>query len=148
MGTLQEMILHQEEVLVDDHQLTAKDLKFHERGELVDYLMEILEMMDHQMMEDILQDKDHQEEEDLWDHQEEDHLAPWLTWKSWAPRKSRTSTTPWTTRTQRTPWTTRTYGTTGTTWTNHWTVIPTWKCSSSASKNGYIRSRKNFSWYG
>ena len=88
MGALWEMkvILHQEEVLVDDHHLTAKGLKFQEGGELVDHLMEILEMMDHQMMEDILQDKDHQEENPL-DHQGEDHLAPWLTWKCWAPRK-------------------------------------------------------------
>ena len=69
MGALQEMkeILYQEEVLVDDYHLVAK--------ELVDRLMEILEMMDHQMREDILQDEDHQEE-DLMDHQEEDHLVP------------------------------------------------------------------------
>ena len=75
MGALQEMkvILHQKEVLVDDHHLTAKDLKLQEGGGLVDHLMEILEMMDHQIMEDILQDED---------HQEEDHLAPWPTWKS------------------------------------------------------------------
>ena len=70
MGALWEMkvILHQEEVLVDDHHLTAKDLKSQEGGGLVDHLMEILEMMDHQMMKDILQDP--------LDHQEEDHLAP------------------------------------------------------------------------
>ena len=69
MGTLQEMkvIPHQEEVLVDNHHLTAKDLKLQEGGGPVDHLMEILEMTDHQMMEDILQDED---------HQEEDHLAP------------------------------------------------------------------------
>ena len=53
--------LHQEEVLVDDHRLTAEVLKYQEEGELVDRLMEILEMMDHQIMEDILQDEDHQE---------------------------------------------------------------------------------------
>ena len=77
MGALWEMkaIPHLEEVLVDDHHLTAKDLKLLEGG-LVDHLMEILGMMDCQMMEDILQDEDRQEEEDLWDQQEEDHLAP------------------------------------------------------------------------
>ena len=58
-------IPHQEEVLVDDHHLITKGLKFQEEGELVDCLMEILEMMDHQMMEDILQDKNHQEEDPL-----------------------------------------------------------------------------------
>ena len=68
-------ILHQEEILVDDHHLTIKVLEYQEEGELVDCLMEILEMMDHQMMEDILQDEDHQEEDPL-DHQEEDHLVP------------------------------------------------------------------------
>ena len=75
MGALWEMkaIPHQEEVLVDDHHLTTKDLKLLEGGGLVDHLMEILGMMDHQM-KDILQDDDH-EEEDLLDHQEEDHLA-------------------------------------------------------------------------
>ena len=91
MGALWEMkaILHQEEVLVDDYHLTTKDPKLIEGGGPVGHLME---MMDHQMMEDILQDEDHQEEEDLQDHKE-DHLAPW---KSWAPRKSRTSRSPWT----------------------------------------------------
>ena len=86
MGALQEMkeIPHQEEVLVDDYHLITKGLKCQEEGELVDCLMEILEMVDHQMMEDILQDEDHQEEDPL-DHQEEDHLPPWPTWKSWAP---------------------------------------------------------------
>ena len=85
MGVLWEMkaIPHQEEVLVDDHHLVAKNLKFQEGGGLVDHLMEILERMDHQMMEDILQDEDHQEEDPL-DHQEDHHLAPW---KSWVPRK-------------------------------------------------------------
>ena len=77
MGALWEMkvIPHQEEVLVDDHHLTAKDLKLQEGGGPVDHLMEILEMMDHQIMEDILQDEDHQEEDPL-DHQKEDNLAP------------------------------------------------------------------------
>ena len=77
VGALQEMkeILHQEEVLVDDCHLVVKDLKCQEEGELVDCLMEILGIMDHQMREHILQDKDHQEE-DLLDHQEEDHLVP------------------------------------------------------------------------
>ena len=84
MGALWEMkaIQHQEEVLVDNHHLTAKDLKLQEGGGLMDHL----EMMDCQMMEDILQDEDHQEEDPLG-HQEEVHLAPWPTWKSWAPRK-------------------------------------------------------------
>ena len=77
MGVLQEMkeTLHQEEILVDDHQLTAEVLEYQEEGDLVDCLMEILEMMDHQIMADILQDKDHQEA-DPQDHQEEDHLVP------------------------------------------------------------------------
>ena len=65
MGAPQEMkeIPHQEEILVDDHHLTAKVLEYQEEGELVDHPMEILEMMDHQMVEDILQDEDHQEED-------------------------------------------------------------------------------------
>ena len=77
MGALQEMkeTLHQEEILVDDHHLTAEVLEYQEEGELVDYLIEILEMMDHQVMKDILQDEDHQET-DPQDHQEEDHLVP------------------------------------------------------------------------
>ena len=77
MGVLQEMkeTLHQEEILVDDHHLTAEVLEYQEEGELAVHLMEILEMMDYQIMEDILQDEDHQEA-DLQDHQEEDHLVP------------------------------------------------------------------------
>ena len=77
-GVPQEMkvIPHLEEVLVNDNHLTVKDQKLLEEGGQMDHLMEILEIMDPQMMEDILQDKDHQEEEDLWDHQEEDHLVP------------------------------------------------------------------------
>ena len=43
-----------EEVLVDNHHLITKGLKFQEEGELVDHLIEILEMMDHKMMKDIL----------------------------------------------------------------------------------------------
>ena len=46
------------------------------RRRQMDHLMEILEMMDLQVMEDILPDKDHQEEVDLWIYQEEDHLVP------------------------------------------------------------------------
>ena len=74
-GILQEMkeTLHQEEILVDDHHLTAEVLEYQEEGDRVDRLMEILEMMDHQIMADILQDEDHQEA-DPQDHQEEDHL--------------------------------------------------------------------------
>ena len=77
MRVLQEMkeIPYLEEVLVDIHHLTVKDQKLLEEGQM-DHLMEILEMMDLQVMEDILQDEDHQEEVDLWDHQEEDHLVP------------------------------------------------------------------------
>ena len=72
-GVLQEMkeTLHLEEVLVDDHHLTTEVLKYQEEGELVNRLMEILEMMDHQIIEDILQGEDHQEA----DPQEEDHLV-------------------------------------------------------------------------
>ena len=87
MGALQEMkeTLHQEEILVDNHYLITEVLEYQE-VELVDCLMEILEMMDHQIMEDILQDEDHQEA-DPQDHQEEDHLVPWPTWKFWTPRR-------------------------------------------------------------
>ena len=67
--------LHQEEILVDDHHLTTEVLEYQEEGDLVDHLMEILEIMDHQIMADILQDEDHQEA-DPQDHQEEDHLVP------------------------------------------------------------------------
>ena len=51
MGVLQDMkeTLHQEEILVDDHHLTAKVLEYQEEGELVNRLMEILEMIDHQI---------------------------------------------------------------------------------------------------
>ena len=68
MGVLQEMkaILHLEEILVDDNHLTIKDQKLLEEGQM-DHLMEILEIMDSLVMKDILQDKD---------HQEEDHLVP------------------------------------------------------------------------
>ena len=78
MGVLQEMkaIPHLEEVLVDDNHLTVKDQKLLEEGGQMDHLMEILEIMDPQVMEDILQDEDHQEEEDLQNHQEEDHPVP------------------------------------------------------------------------
>ena len=78
MGVLQEMkaILHLEEVLVDDNHLTIKDQKLLEEEGQMDHLMEILEIMDPLVIEDILQDEDHQEEVDLQDHQEEDHLVP------------------------------------------------------------------------
>ena len=78
MGVLQEMkvILHLEEVLVDDNHLTVKDQKLLEEGGQMDHLMEILKIMGPQVMEDILQDKDRQEEADLQDHQEEDHPVP------------------------------------------------------------------------
>ena len=120
MGALQEMkvIPHQEEVLVDDHHLTAKGLKLQEGGGLVDHLMEILEVMDCQIMEDILQDENYQEEDPL-DHQKEDHLAPLAHLEILGPWEIEDSRSPWTTRTQRTPWTTRTYGTTRSTWTNY-----------------------------
>ena len=70
MGVLQEMkvILHLEEVLVDNNHLTIKDQKFLEEGGQMDHQMEILEIMDPQVMEDILQEEDHQEKEDLQDH--------------------------------------------------------------------------------
>ena len=68
MGVLQEMkaILYLEEVLVDDNHLTIKDQKLLE-GQ-IDHLMEILDIMDPLVVEDILQDEDHQEEVDLQDH--------------------------------------------------------------------------------
>ena len=117
MGALWEMkvILHLEEVPVDDYHLTTKDQKLPEGGGLVDHLMEILGMMDHQMMEDILQDEDHQEEEDLQDHQEEDHLAPLTCLEILGPQEIKDLQVPL----DHEDWTTRTYGTTRSTWTNH-----------------------------
>ena len=149
MEALQEMkeTLHQEEILVDDHHLTAKVLKYQEEGELVDRLMEILEMMDHQIMEDIPQDKDHQEA-DPQDHQEEDHLVPLAHLEILDPQEIEDLQVPLDHEDTEDPWTTRTYGTTGVTWTNYWTILSAWKCSSITSKNGYIRFRENFSWHG
>ena len=76
MGVLLEMrvIPCLEEVLVEINHLTINNLKFLEKG-LMDHLMKIWETMDPQVIEDIHQDKGHQEKEDLQDHQEADHLV-------------------------------------------------------------------------
>ena len=60
------------EALIDDNHLTVKGLEFLEDVEQMDHLIEILMTMGHLVMEDILQDMDHQEV----NHQEEDHLVP------------------------------------------------------------------------
>ena len=114
----------------------------------MDHLMEILEIMGPLVMKDILQDEDHQEEVDLQDHLEEDHLVPLAHLEILGLQEIKDLQAPWTTRTQRTSWTTRTYGTTRSTWTNHETVLHTWDYSSTIGNNGYIWSRKNFSWHG
>ena len=66
------MTLYLKEALIDDNHLTVKGQEFVEEVEQVDHLIEILMMMGHLVMEDILQDMDHQEV----DHQEEDHPVP------------------------------------------------------------------------
>ena len=60
------------EALIDDNHLTIKGQEFLEDVERMDHLVEILMTMGHLVMEDILQDMDHQEV----DHQEEDRLVP------------------------------------------------------------------------
>ena len=55
------------EALIDDNHLTVEGLEFLEDVERMDHLIEILMTMGHLVMEDILQDVD---------HQEEDHLVP------------------------------------------------------------------------
>ena len=60
------------EALIDDNHLTIEGLEFLEDVERMDHLIEILMTMGHLVMEDILQDVNHQEV----DHQEEDHLVP------------------------------------------------------------------------
>ena len=59
------------EALIDDNHITIKGQEFLGEVEQVDHLIEILMMMGHLVMEDILQDMDHQEV----DHQEEDCLV-------------------------------------------------------------------------
>ena len=59
------------DALTDDNHLTVKGQEFLEGVEQVDHLIEILMMMGHLVMEDILQDMDCQEV----DHQE-DCLVP------------------------------------------------------------------------
>ena len=66
------MTPYPKEVLIDDNHLTIKGQEFLEEVEQVDHLIEILMMMGHLVMEDILQDVDRQEV----DHQEEDHPVP------------------------------------------------------------------------
>ena len=61
------------EALIDDnHHLIVKGQEFLEGVEQVDHLIEILMTMGHLVMEDILQDVDHQEV----NQQEEDHPVP------------------------------------------------------------------------
>ena len=60
------------EALIDDNHLTVKRQEFLEEVEQVDHLIKILMTIGHLVMEDILQDVDHQEV----DHQEQDHLVP------------------------------------------------------------------------
>ena len=60
------------EALIDDNHPTIEGLELIEDVERMDHLMEILVIMGHLVMEDILQDMDHQEV----DHQEEDCLVP------------------------------------------------------------------------
>ena len=55
------------EALIDDNHLTVKGQEFLEEVEQVDHPIEILMTMGHLVMEDILRDVD---------HQEEDHLVP------------------------------------------------------------------------
>ena len=51
------------EALIDDNHLTVKEQEFLGEVEQVDHLIEILMTMGHLVMEDILQDVDHQEED-------------------------------------------------------------------------------------
>ena len=60
------------EALIDDNHLTIEGQEFLEDVEQMDHLIEILMTMGPLVMEDILQDMNHQEV----DHQEEDHLVP------------------------------------------------------------------------
>ena len=66
------MIPSLKEALIDDIHLTIKGQELLEEVEQVDHLIEILKTMGLLVMEDILQDEDHQEV----DPQEEDHLVP------------------------------------------------------------------------
>ena len=61
------MTAYLEEAIIDDNHLTIKGQEFLEEVEQVDHPIEILMTMGHLVMEDILQDVD---------HQEEDHLVP------------------------------------------------------------------------
>ena len=65
------MIPYLREALIDDSHPTDEGLEFLEDVERMDHLIEILMTMGHLVMEDILQDVDHQEV----DHQEEDCLV-------------------------------------------------------------------------
>ena len=69
MGVPQEMKMtpYLKEALIDDNHLTIKGQEFLEEVEQVDHPTEILMTMGHLVMEDILQDVD---------HQKEDHLVP------------------------------------------------------------------------
>ena len=140
MGVLQEMkeTLHQEEILMDDHQLTAEVLEYQEEGDLMDHLMEILEMMDHQIMADILQDEDHQEA-DPQDHQEEDHLVPLAHMEMLDPQEVEDLQVP---LDHKDLWDHR--GHLDNLLDNRIYL----EMSPITSKNGYIRFRENFSWHG
>ena len=59
------MTLYLKEALIDDNHPTIKGLEFLEDVEQMDHLIGILMTMEHLVMEDILQDVDHQEEDCL-----------------------------------------------------------------------------------
>ena len=69
MAVPQEMKMtpYLKEALIDDNHLTVKGQELLEEVEQVDHLIEILMTMGLLVMEDILQDED---------HQEEDHMVP------------------------------------------------------------------------
>ena len=79
MQVPQEMRLtqHMQKAPTDDTHHTIKGLSLIDDMEQVDHLMEILVIMDHLVMTDILQDVDHQDVDHQGvDHQEEDFLVP------------------------------------------------------------------------
>ena len=68
---------HMQKAPTDDTHHTVKGLSLIDDMEQVDHLMEILVIMDHLVMTDILQDMDHLDVDHQGvDHQEEDLLVP------------------------------------------------------------------------
>ena len=67
MGVPKEMKMtpYLKEALIDNNHLTVKGQEFLEEVERVDHPIEILMTMGHLVMEDILRDVDHQEEDHL-----------------------------------------------------------------------------------